>query len=92
MIKIEADTRAEGTVADIEIKGYRSQILTELAYAAGGVIHQLFENATDEELINAIASVAAQMLHDATRTGAFTGNAVTIDVNAINKLRGHDNE
>lgn len=92
MIKIEADTRAEGTVADIEIKGYRSQILTELAYAAGGVIHQLFENATEEELINAIASVAAQMLHDATRTDAFTGNAVAIDVNAINKLRGRDND
>lgn len=92
MIKIEADTRAEGTVADIEIKGYRSQILTELAYAAGGVIHQLFENATEEELIDAIASVAAQMFHDATRTSAFTGNTVTIDVNAIKNLRRHDNE
>lgn len=92
MIKIEADTRAEGTVADIEIKGYRSQILTELAYVAGGVINQLFENATEEELIDAIASVAAQMLHDATRTDAFTGNVVTIDVNAIKNLRRHDNE
>lgn len=92
MIKIEADTRAEGTMADIEIKGYRSQILEELAYASGGVIHQLFENATEEELINAIASVAAQMLHDTTRKNAFTGSAVTIDVNAINKLRRHDNE
>lgn len=92
MIKIEADTRAEGTVADIEIKGYRSQILAELAYAAGGVIHQLFENATEEELIDVVATVAAQMLHDATRTGAFTGNTVTIDVNAINNLRRHDNE
>ena len=92
MIKIEADTRAEGTVADIEIKGYRSQILAELACAAGGVINKLFENATDEELINAIASVAAQMLHDATHTDAVTGKAVTIDVKAINKLRGHDNE
>lgn len=92
MIKIEADTRAEGTVADIEIKGYRSQLLAELAYAAGSVIHQLFKNATEEELIDAVASVAAQMLHDATRTDAFTGKAVTIDVKAINKLRGHDNE
>lgn len=92
MIKIEADTRADGTMADIEIKGYRSQILAELAYAAGGVIHQLFENATEEELIDAIAAVAAQMFHDATRNGAFTGNTVTIDVNAINNLRGHDNE
>lgn len=92
MIKIEADTRAEGTMADIEIKGYRSQILKELAYAAGGVIHQLFENTTDEELIDVIATVAAQMLHDATRTDAFTGNTVTIDVNAINNMRRHDNE
>jgi hypothetical protein len=92
MIKIEADTRAEGTVADIEIKGYRSQILAELAYAAGGVIHQLFENATEEELIDTIAAVAAQMFHDATRTDAFTGNTVTIDVNAIKNLRGHGNE
>jgi hypothetical protein len=92
MIKIEADTRADGTIADIEIKGYRSQILAELAYAAGGVIHQLFENATEEELIDTIATVAAQMFHDATRTDAFTGNTVTIDVNAIKNLRGHGNE
>jgi hypothetical protein len=52
----------------------------------------LFENATEEELIDTIAAVAAQMFHDATRTDAFTGNTVTIDVNAIKNLRGHGNE